>query len=98
MSPGRVNFLLRWLRHQGVAVTGASTTANDVIATARPLASTARPGASATVTDVPIGNRTDDFSPRLDASPAILPSPRSANHRTVSDVRVRGVVGRPFRS
>jgi hypothetical protein len=38
-------------------VRGASTTANADIITARPLASIARSGASATATDVPIGNR-----------------------------------------
>jgi hypothetical protein len=36
-------------------VRGASSPANEVIATARPLASTASPGASATATDTPIG-------------------------------------------
>jgi len=38
-------------------VRGASTTANELIATTRPLASADRPAASATASDTPIGNR-----------------------------------------
>src|SRR3954452_9932302 len=47
-------------------VSGASRTANDVIATARPLADAARPGASATVTDMTIGNRLPSPIPSSD--------------------------------
>jgi hypothetical protein len=47
-------------------VRGASTTANDDIITARPLASAARSGASATVTDTAIGNRLPSPIPSSD--------------------------------
>src|SRR5215213_2002588 len=50
-------------------VSGASTTANELIATTRPLASADRPGASATAKDTPIGNR--------------LPSPIPINDRPI---------------
>src|SRR3954452_6268060 len=44
-------------------VTGASSTANELTITARPLASAVRSGASPTVTDSPIGNRLPRPSP-----------------------------------
>jgi hypothetical protein len=47
-------------------VTGAISPANDVIITARPLASAARSGASATATDMPIGYRLPSPIPTID--------------------------------
>ena len=74
-------------------VSGASSTANDVIATARPLASAARSGASATVTDMPIGNRLPSPIPSSDrptsACAGAVDGHRTANPAAVTAERER---------
>lgn len=68
-------------------VRGASSTANDVIVTARPLARAARPGANAIVRDRPIGNRLPSPTPSSD-SPTSACAGVVAGHRTANPAPV----------
>src|SRR5215213_2440118 len=69
-------------------VRGASTTANEDIATTRPLARADCPGASATASDTPIGNKFPSPIPSSD-KPASAGAGAVDGHRTANPAAVR---------